>query len=259
MLFTKAIVRKPGVSFANGLTTSKNMGSPSLAMAQAQHQNYISQLEKSGLIVERLDSLDKLPDSTFVEDVALIAKPCAVITSPGAPSRVPEVGQVEGLLEERFECLERILLPGILEGGDILQIGKHFFIGISSRTNREGARQLTSILKKYGYTTSPIELSKFFHLKTGVSFLGENTILVADELTKHHEFEKFEKIVVPPEEVYCANSLRINDCFLMPSGFPQTQEKVASLCQHLGLDLKILELSEFQKMDGGASCLSLRF
>ncbi len=259
MLFTKAIVRKPGTSFAKGLTTSKHMGSPSLTMAMAQHENYISQLEKSGLMVERLDSLDEQPDSTFVEDVALIAKPCAVITSPGAPSRVTEVGYMEAILKERFECLERILLPGTLEGGDILQIGKHFFIGISSRTNREGASQLTSILKKYGYTASTIELFKFFHLKTGVSSLDENTILVADELTKHPEFEKFKKVIVPSEEVYCANSLRINESFLMPAGYPQTQEKVASLCQRLALNLKIIELSEYQKMDGGASCLSLRF
>jgi dimethylargininase len=169
------------------------------------------------------------------------------------------VAHAEVILKERFECLERIDPPGTLEGGDILQIGKHFFIGISSRTNREGASQLSSILQKYGYTSSVIELVKFFHLKTGVSTFGENRILVADELIEHLEFEKFEKIIVPSEEVYCANSLRINDSFLMPAGFPHTQEKVASLCKTLGLQLKILDLSEFQKMDGGASCLSLRF
>ena len=259
MVFKNALVRSPGSSFPYGLSTSKHLGVPSLEKAIVQHENYISQLKKSGLNVEKLESIDDLPDSPFLEDVALIFKSCAVLTYPGAQSRVPEIRYVEDILKIKFDSLEKINSPGTLEGGDILQVGRHFFIGISSRTNREGAGQLISILKKHGYSASMIELTEFFHLKTGVSYFGNNTILVAGELVDHPDFRTFEKVIVPKEEAYCSNSLRINESFLMPSGFPKTQEKVSNLCGKMGLDLKLIDLSEFQKMDGGASCLSLRF
>ncbi|MHA1646412.1 MAG: arginine deiminase family protein, partial [Promethearchaeota archaeon] len=154
-----------------------------------------------------------------------------------------------------YPHLEYITEPGTLEGGDIMRIENHYYIGLSNRTNSKGAKQLIKILQQYGYEGTVVPLKEMLHLKTGVNYLGNNIVLVSGEFITHKEFQKFEKIIVQPDEEYAANCVRINDFVLMPAGFPKLKDEL------LKKDFQIIELemSEFQKLDGGLSCLSLRF
>ncbi len=147
------------------------------------------------------------------------------------------------------------LLSDRLDGGDIMMVGDHFFIGLSARTNRAGAEELIRILSKYGYTGSIIEVEGLLHLKTGIAYLENNIMLVQDILVNHPEFASYTKIIVPPEEEYAANAIRVNDFILLPSDYPITAEKL----RRAGLQLIELPMSEFRKLDGGLSCLSLRW
>jgi dimethylargininase len=159
------------------------------------------------------------------------------------------------VLSEYYDSIEQILLPGTLEGGDIMMAGSHFYIGISSRTNPEGADQLIRILNKHNYTGSKVPLRKMLHLKSGISYLENNNLLVSGEFIKATEFDKFNKIIVDDDESYSANSLWINGKVLVPDGFPKTREKI----EKAGYETIVLDVSEFRKVDGGLSCLSLRF
>jgi dimethylargininase len=133
--------------------------------------------------------------------------------------------------------------------------GYHFYIGISGRTNADGASQIIDILNKYGMSGSTIQLTYGLHLKSSLAHLGDNLLVVSGDLMLHHELEKFEVIEVPEEESYAANCVRINDRVLMPAGFPATKERIHSA----GYDVIETDVSEFRKLDGGVSCLSLRF
>ena len=157
-------------------------------------------------------------------------------------------------MSKHYENIERIVSPGTLDGGDVLQVGDHFYIGLTRRTNREGAEQLSALLRRYGFDASFVELRRFLHLKTGVSYLGGGDLLVAGELVANDEFEGFDKIVVSPEEEYCANCVRVNDHVLVAGGCEKTIEKIVER----GYEVIELEMSEFRKLDGGLSCLSLR-
>jgi dimethylargininase len=178
-----------------------------------------------------------------------------MIAHPGAEGRRGEVHEVEEVLSGLYENVERIVSPGTLDGGDVLQVGDHFYIGLSRRTNREGAEQLGALLRGFDFGASLVELRRFLHLKTGVSYLGGEDLLVAGELVAHEEFEGFDKkTVVTPEEEYCANCVRVNDHVLVAGGCGRTREKIAER----GYEVIELEMSEFRKVDGGLSCLSLR-
>ena len=173
-MFTNAIVRTPGRSIVKGLSDSKTLGLPNYEQAMIQHQSYIDALTKCGLDVLVLEPCEEYPDSTFVEDVALITPNCAIITRPGVPSRRGEVHEIGFLLKQKFNNIEAIEAPGTIEGGDIMMIGDYYYIGLSERTNLEGAKQIIQILSKYGMSGSTISLNKVLHLKTGLSYLVEN-------------------------------------------------------------------------------------
>ncbi len=253
-MFTHAIVRTPCPEMIRGITTA-SLGKPGHSEALMQHRAYIETLESLGLEVTVLAPDGRFPDSTFVEDVALCTPRVAVITSPGEVTRRGEEIEMEGVLGSFYDRLETIRLPGTLEAGDVMMTGSHYFIGISGRTNREGATQLTSILEKYGMSAETIELERLLHLKTGISYLGDDLLLVCSELADHPAFRKFRKILVPPHEAYAANSVWINGTVLVPSGFPQTRERIGQA----GRKTLPLDISEFAKLEGGLSCLSLRF
>jgi dimethylargininase len=253
-MFRNAIVRKPCRAITEGLSTA-GLGKPDCKLALEQHSKYIETLESLGLNVEVLDADESFPDSTFIEDVALCTRSCAIITNPGAPTRKGEIIGIRKVLEKYFVNIEEIRSPGTVEAGDIMMCGTHYYIGISGRTNYEGARQLTAILEKYGMSGSEIKMSKILHLKTGVSFLENNNLLIANELAGKPEFRNFNKILVPSGELYAANSLWINGTVLVPAGFPKTRRKI----EDAGYPALTLEVSEFRKVDGGLSCLSLRF
>ncbi|MCH5583526.1 arginine deiminase family protein [Shimazuella sp. AN120528] len=253
-MFTRAIVKKISKSYVDGLTTS-NLGKPDFEKAQAQHAQYVAALKQCGLEVTVLNADEEYPDSTFVEDTAVLTNECAVITNPGAPSRNGEIIEMKEVLKQFYEKAEKIHAPGYLDGGDVLQVDKHFYVGLSTRTNREGAEQFAAIQQKYGYETTIVPLEKFFHLKTGIAYLGNNDLVVAGEFIDHPDFEEYNKIVIDEQEEYCANCIRINDYVIIPKGYERSKKKI----EDAGYKTIELDMSEIQKQDGGLSCLSLRF
>ena len=253
-MFTKAIVRKPCLAMLNGLTEA-NMGLPDYALACEQHQDYINALKECGLQVTELPALEDYPDSCFVEDVALITAKCAMLTHPGAASRRGEVAHIEDAIKLFYPNIERIDLTGNIEAGDIMMVDDHFYIGLSTRTNAQGAAQLIKILVKHDLSGSMVEMSELLHLKTGLSYLENNNLLTFGEMNTHADFTQFNRIEIDMDEDYAANSVWINGTVLVPKGFP----KALLAIQQLGYKTREVAMSEFQKLDGGLSCLSLRF
>jgi len=255
LMFTNAIVRTPGRSITEGLSNSITLGLPNYKQAIIQHQSYIDALTKCGLDVHVLEPCEEYPDSTFVEDVALITPNCAIITRPGAPSRRGEVYEIEFVLKQRFNNIEVIEAPGTIEGGDIMMVGDHYFIGLSERTNLEGARQIIQILKKYDMSGSTIALKKVLHLKTSLSYLEKNNLVVCGEFINDSCFEKYNPIEIPENESYAANCIWVNESVIIPLGYPTTKQRI----NNAGYAVIETDMSEFQKLDGGLSCLSLRY
>lgn len=253
-MFTNAIVRLPSSSIREGIT-SADLGKPDYTLALKQHSYYTETLRKLGLAVEVLPPDELFPDSAFIEDVALCTKALAVITNPGARSRKGETAGMQLVLSAYFNTIEKIIPPGTVEAGDIMMVGDHFFIGISGRTNNEGADQMIQILKNHGFSGSKIKLNKMLHLKSGVSYLENNIMLVCGEFIDNMAFKEYDRIVVDEDECYAANSLWINGKVLVPEGYPKTRTKI----EGAGYNTILVDVSEFRKVDGGLSCLSLRF
>lgn len=253
-MFSNAIVRKPGRSMVKGLSGA-GLGPPDYREAIRQHASYVSALRDCGLRVMELEPDERYPDSTFVEDTALLTPSGAMVTLPGAPSRRGEVDSVREALSEYFPEIEEVESPGYVDAGDIMMAGSHYYIGLSQRTNTEGAEQVIRFLKKHDLTGSTIPLNEVLHLKTGVSYLENNNLLVTGEFLSRPEFRDFNTIEVPDGESYAANSLWINDRVLVPRGYPVTRQKIIDS----GYGVVEVEMSEFRKLDGGLSCLSLRW
>ena len=253
-MFTHAIARKPGPNFAQGITTAVNEESPKYETLVNQHKEYISTLKSIGLEVILLDALPDHPDAYFVEDTAVVATDVAVITNPGADARKGEEETIAPVLAQ-YRKTEKIRPPGTVDGGDILQVGKHFFIGVSERTNHEGAGQLSHILKRYGYTCTIVPVGEGLHFKSSVNYVGQNTLLITEDFSENAQFEGYDTIVVDSLESYAANTLFINDHLLVPRGYPDTRKKLEAL----GFNIIELDTSEVRKMDGGLTCMSLRF
>jgi dimethylargininase len=254
MKFTKAIVRIPCRNFVNGLTTA-GLGKPDYNLALKQHKKYIEALEMCGLEVLITEPDERLPDSVFVEDTAILIPECAIITIPGAESRKAETDRIKKALKSFYRNIEEISSPGTVDGGDVMMAGSHFFIGISDRTNIEGAKQLIKILGKYGYSGSTVSLNNVLHLKSGVAYLENNYLVATGEFADKEEFKKYNILKVKDEESYAANCVWINDFVLVAKGFPKTKK----LIEEAGYETIELDVSEFRKLDGGLSCLSLRF
>ena len=254
-MFTSAIVRTPAKSIVEGLTESKALGAPNYEQAIIQHQSYIDSLKMCGLDVTVLEPCEEYPDSTFLEDVALITPSCAIITRPGAYSRRGEVKEIESVLRNRFNNVKVIEAPGTLEGGDVMMVGNHYYIGLSNRTNLKGAKQIIEILNKYGMSGSTISLNKMLHLKTGLSFLENNNLIVCGEFINDSRFDQYNSIEIPESESYAANCIWVNEFVIIPTGYPITKEKI----RNAGYTVLDTDVSEFKKLDGGLSCLSLRY
>ena len=253
-MFSNAIVRKPGRSMTKGLSNS-NLGVPDYIKAVKQHESYVSALKFCGLKVEVLEADENFPDSTFVEDVALLTPHCAIITNPGALSRRGEIIGIKKTVQKYYTDVEQISLPGTVEAGDIMMVGDHFYIGLSNRTNLNGAEQSINILNKYGMSGSIIKLKKVLHLKTGLAYLENNNLVVCGEFLLNPEFQKFNIIEIPHEESYAANCIWVNNNVLIPKGYPITKQRIIKA----GYPVLEIDVSEFRKLDGGLSCLSLRF
>ena len=257
MRITRAVVRPPADTFAAGITSSR-LGPPNLATALAQHDAYCRALERLGLSLLRLPPDPDFPDSTFVEDAAVVTAGGAILTRPGAASRAGEVAALREALREWFPEPAEITAPGTLDGGDVCEAGRHFFIGISDRTNPEGAVQLAEWLARHRFGSSVIDIRMMpglLHLKTGLSWLGDRRLLAAGELAEHEALRGWEVVRVPEGEDYAANCVRVNDALLVARNFPAT----GALLVERGYDLVPLDVSEYRKMDGGLSCLSVRW
>lgn len=252
MQFTRAITRRPGRDFGHGITTA-GLGAPDYERMMEQHRAYVRTLRDLGLVVEVLEPLPGFPDAHFVEDTAVVLPEVAVITRPGADARLGEAEAIEPALS-RFRETVRIQPPGRIDGGDVLQIGSRFFIGLSDRTNEDGAGQLGAIVERHGFTWTAVSVESGLHLKSSVNFVGSNTLLTTPAMASNEAFRGFPAILLATEESYAANTLVINGHLITPRGFP----RVAGALGRLGMPIVELDMSECRKMDGGLTCLSLR-
>ncbi len=259
MNFQYAIVKKPASTYSQGITSGL-FGVPDYELTLAQHQAYCQALEQCGVKVIVLPPDERFPDSTFVEDTAIVGKGFTVITNPGDDRRKGEIQAVEEAIKtiSFFERIYSIVLPGTVDGGDICEADGHYFIGISHRTNQAGAEQLAEFLSKEGFSSTFVDIRNIpslLHLKSGMAYLRNGEMILVEELEHKDIFKNYVKIRVEPNESYAANCILVNDKLLFAQGFP----KIQSILEKRGYDLMLLNMSEFRKMDGGLSCLSLRF
>lgn len=253
-MFKNAIVRTPSRSMVDGITEA-DLGKPDYENALKQHADYIEALKECGLAVTVLPAVEEYPDSCFVEDPALMTPHCAILTNPGAESRRGEVAHIADAVKSFYDNVEEIKTPGFVEAGDIMMVGDHYYIGLSERTNQEGADQMIAILEKYGMSGSVVEMSEMLHLKTGLGYLEDNNLVACGEFLTKDEFQKYDLLEIDQKDSYSANSVWINGTVLVPAGFPETSEAISKL----GYKVREVDVSEYQKLDGGLSCLSLRF
>ena len=255
-MFKHAIVRTPGVSLTRGITSHPELGEPVYERALAQHSAYIQALECLGVSVSVLPPLEDFPDSCFVEDTAVLGENWAVISRPGAPGRRGEADFILPAVRVLYpdDHIHRITGPGTLEGGDVMRVGDVFYVGLSARTNAEGIRQFGEIVAAYGCRVVSVCLADALHLKTSVNYLSHGRLLSAGGLASEGVFAGFERILVPPEEAYAANCLWVNGSVLVPAGFPRVEAAIRAL----GYPVLPIDTSEYRKLDGGLTCLSLR-
>lgn len=252
MQFTQAIVRRPAPSCGAGLTTAE-LGAPDYDKTLTQFHAYCDALRTLGVELTELPPLDAFPDSHFVEDVAVVTPEFAVITRPGAPARRGETAHIETAL-----AAHRDLLPmqdGRLDGGDVMLVGKRFYIGLTGRTDAEGIAAFEALVSRYGYSVVAVPVGAGLHLKSVVNALGDDTLLVTEALAAHPAFADYRRIAISAADEYAGNTLRVNGTLITPAGYPRVHDAIVSL----GLPLHVIDTSEFRKMDGGLTCLSLRF
>jgi dimethylargininase len=252
--FNRALMRTPAPNFGDGLTTQQ-LGAPDYALALQQYRDYADTLRACGLDVTVLPADTAYPDGHFVEDVAVIYRDLAVITRPGAPSRQGEVSAIA----EHLSSKHRVYLDddATLEGGDVLFCADRLLVGLSKRTNRAGADRLRMALQEAepGLRVDFVPFSGVLHLKTGLTELAPGVLVRSPEITTDYAFDFAETYLLPAVESYAADVLPVNDAVLIPTGHPV----VADLASRYYTKVYTLEMSEFQKMDGGLTCLSLRY
>jgi len=257
MRCTKAITRLPGPNFADGITTA-NLGKPDYELAQKQHAQYCGVLSQLGVAVEVLPADPRFPDGCFVEDTAIVTERGVIITNPGDSARSGEtaaIGVALGLASSPT-VVARFEAPATLDGGDVLRIDDTFIIGLSNRTNVAGAEQLSATLRQLDFAAQTIRIPEnLLHLKTGVSFVGQNTLIIWPSLAHEAAFAQFNKVIPDDEERYAANTLCVNGTVIVPASFPDVSRSL----RDFGIPVVETPMSEFQKMDGGLTCLSLLF
>jgi len=251
---TRAITRAVGASLADCLLTFRDREPIDLAKARMQHLAYDEALRRAGAEVEVLPPDDELPDSVFVEDAAVVFDEAAAMTRPGTPIRAREVPAIEAALA-RYRELQRIVAPGTLEGGDVLRVGREFYVGITSRTNREGFEQFASIVRGFGYRAIPVGVTGCLHLKSAVTTLDEETLLLNPSWIDAGALPRIRRLVVPAEEESGANALVVNAVVHLSAQWPRTREMV----EKAGFRVTTLDISEFEKAEGALTCSSLIF
>jgi len=225
-----------------------------LQIAREQHHSYEQLLEKLGTRVVSLASEPDLPDSMFVEDPAIVLDELAVIFPLGTESRRREAASLAEAIS-KFRALEYVALPGNLEGGDILSIGRKLFVGVTKRSNAEGIRQLAAILAPHHYEVIPVPVTGCLHLKSAVTCLGRQTLLANRAWFDPAPFSGYDWIDVDPAEPHAANALALGNTIILPSSFPRTRARVEAQ----GFNVTPLDISELQKAESGLTCSSLIF
>jgi len=252
--FTHAIPRKPAKSVENGLR-AEDQGNPSADVFSRHHQLYLEALRETGADVTVLPALKKFPDSVFVEDSALCLPQGAIAMRPGAPSRLGEAAAMKTTLQTLYDEV-RIVEDGFIEGGDILVTEREILVGLSARTDKAGVASLRALTSDWGWTVRELQTPPdVLHFKTDCGLLDAETILSTDRLAANGCFDGYRVLRVAEGEEACANCVRFNDVVLFPEGFPKT----AALLREEGYTLVELPNDQAAKIDGGMSCLSLRF
>jgi len=253
-MFSHAIVKTPGAELKDGITSQKGE-TPDVHKAKEQHRIYCETLHSLGVEIHTIPCDNAYPDGVFVEDTAVVVKEAACITRPGADSRKGETSAVAAALGDFYSRFEAITEPGTLDGGDVLHIENSLYVGLTERTNAEGVEQLKKALGPLGYTVYAVPVNGLLHLKSGISYMGNNTVLAVKKVAENSCFRNYEILTVPDHEAYAANAIDINGTIILPSGFPETNKIV----QEAGFKTITIDVSEFKKVDGGLSCLSIRF
>ena len=223
-----------------------------LDIARAQHHKYVDVLKELGCNVVELPAEADLPDSVFVEDAAFILPEAGVITRPGADSRKLETESIIRALAPHLK-LVHVREPATLDGGDVLVLGKHIYIGLSSRSNQEAIDQLNELLHEYGYAVTGVQMHDCLHLKSAVTRVDDKTLLINKSWVDTHHFENFDRIEVDPAEPFAANCLPIGDSIIFPTSFPRTRAKL----EERGYKIVTVDISELAKAEGAVTCCSL--
>jgi dimethylargininase len=247
-----ALTRAVPPSIAQCELTHVSRAPIDLARATLQHQQYEEALVALGCTVQRLPPTPGLPDSVFVEDTAVVLPEVAVMTRPGAESRRGEVADVATALAPYRE-LVTVEAPGTLDGGDVLCIGTRVYVGQSERSNAEGIRQLTEVLSPYGYRVQAVQMNGCLHLKTAVTRVARDTVLLNPEWVDAEVFEEFERIEVHPDEAFAANALLVGDAVLYPARHVGTRRRL----EERGVAVRTVAADELEKAEGGVTCCSI--
>lgn len=254
-MYTHMIVRTPSKSMIKGLRRDF-AGEPDYEKALKQHQDYIDALESLGMVVDVLPPLEEYPDSCFVEDVAVVTEKMAIITSPATEARNGEKEYIVETLKKYYpEDRIHYITEGFIEGGDVVRAEDHFYLGDSDRSDEAGRKQFIGYLEQYGYTGSAVKTTNGLHIGSDMMYIKNNNMVITGEFVDNPEFDEFTKIIVSEEEAHAANVAWINGSILMAKGYPQVTKNI----KDLGYDVILLDNSEFKKIDGSITCLSLRF
>ncbi len=225
-----------------------------LETARRQHRKYEAALESLGVQVLSLPAETDLPDSVFVEDTAVVLEECAVVTRPGAESRRPEMDSIAGALAP-YRRLFTIQEPGTLDGGDVLRLGKTIFVGLSSRSNQSAIQQMQAFLAPYGYSVKGVKPSGCLHLKSAVTQVAEDTLLVNPVWVDRADFPLHNFIEVDPSEPEAANAVMVGDAVIFQPVYPKTCQRL----ERAGVRLVLVDASELGKAEGALTCCSLIF
>lgn len=253
--FNNAIVRAPSTSVTQGLRNDPNK-TPEPELFRKQHEIYVTEIKRAGARIVQLPPVESFPDSVFVEDTAICFENTAIVLRPGAPSRFGEAELIEPTLEEHFAHVLNIEGSGHIDGGDVLLSDDHAYIGLSARTNQSGLDALAVILKEHDYTPVQVKIpDDILHFKTECGLLDSSTIFATGKLAALDCFPGYQIIEVPMGEEAAANIVRYNDVVFISAGFPLS----LALLRDAGYQVIPIDTSEPAKIDGGLSCMSLRF
>ncbi len=253
--FSYAMCRKPSRSITDGLR-ALDTGDPNYDLFCEQHKRYVAALRETGATVIELDASENYPDSVFIEDAALCSAGVAIVLRPGAPSRFGEAAQLMPELQKVFKKVLTLSGSGYVDGGDVLVTENDVFIGLSARTNQAGFDELASIVETLGYQAKQINTPKdILHFKTDCGLLDEQTVFSSAQLASTGCFKDYKVIEAPENEIAAANLIRFNDTVFISAGFPETKQ----LLENAGYTVTCLDTTEAAKVDGGLSCMSLRF